>query len=83
MAIAGLTAALSAMPLFAQGKGAVGIAMPTKPSSRWISDGESTVKAFTEAGYVADLKYAKDDIPTRLAQIENRITSGVKALVIA
>jgi putative multiple sugar transport system substrate-binding protein len=83
MALAGSTAALSAMPLFAQDKGSVGIAMPTKSSSRWISDGESMVKAFTEAGYVADLQYAEDDIPTQLAQIENMITSGVKALVIA
>ena len=83
MALTGATAALSAMPLFAQDKGAVGIAMPTKSSSRWISDGESMVKAFTEAGYTADLQYAEDDIPTQLSQIENMITSGVKALVIA
>ena len=52
-------------------KGAVGIAMPTKSSSRWISDGESMVKAFTDAGYTADLQYAEDDIPTQLSQIEN------------
>ena len=83
MALAGITAALSAMPLFAQDKGAVGIAMPTKSSSRWISDGESMVKAFQDAGYTADLQYAEDDIPTQLSQIENMITSGVKALVIA
>ena len=83
MALAGTTAALSAMPLFAQDKGAVGIAMPTKSSSRWISDGESMVKAFQDAGYTADLQYAEDDIPTQLSQIENMITSGVKALVIA
>ena len=83
MALTGATAALSAMPLFAQDKGAVGIAMPTKSSSRWISDGESMVKAFQDAGYTADLQYAEDDIPTQLSQIENMITSGVKALVIA
>ena len=28
------------MPAFAQDKGLVGIAMPTKSSLRWISDGE-------------------------------------------
>ncbi len=83
MALAGTTAALSAMPAFAQDKGTVGIAMPTKSSSRWISDGESMVKAFTDAGYTVDLQYAEDDIPTQLNQIENMITSGVKALVIA
>jgi putative multiple sugar transport system substrate-binding protein len=83
MALAGSTAALSALPVLAQDKGTIGIAMPTKSSSRWISDGESMVKAFAEAGYAADLQYAEDDIPTQLNQIENMITSGVKALVIA
>jgi len=70
-------------PLFAQDKGTVGIAMPTKSSSRWISDGESMVKLFEEAGYGTDLQYAEDDIPNQLAQIENMITKGVKVLVIA
>ena len=70
-------------PVFAQDKGTVGIAMPTKSSSRWISDGESMVKLFEEAGYGTDLQYAEDDIPNQLAQIENMITKGVKVLVIA
>jgi putative multiple sugar transport system substrate-binding protein len=83
MALASSTAALSAMPLLAQDKGTIGIAMPTKSSSRWISDGESMVAAFQAAGYATDLQYAEDDIPTQLNQIENMITSGVKALVIA
>ena len=58
MALTGATAALSAMPLFAQDKGTIGIAMPTKSSSRWISDGDSMVKAFQEAGYATDPNYA-------------------------
>ena len=41
------------------------------------------VDQFTAAGYTADLQYAEDDIPNQLAQIENMITNGVKALVIA
>jgi putative multiple sugar transport system substrate-binding protein len=61
----------------------VGIAMPTKSSARWISDGNSMVAQFEEAGYDTDLQYAEDDIPNQLAQIENMITKGVDALVIA
>ena len=68
---------------YAQAKGTIGIAMPTKSSSRWISDGNSMVKQFTAAGYGTDLQYAEDDIPNQLAQIENMITKGVKVLVIA
>jgi putative multiple sugar transport system substrate-binding protein len=70
-------------PAVAQDKGLVGIAMPTKSSSRWISDGESMVKVLQAKGYKTDLQYAEDDIPNQLAQVENMITKGVKVLVIA
>ncbi|MGQ3027253.1 MAG: substrate-binding domain-containing protein, partial [Ferrovibrionaceae bacterium] len=68
---------------WAQGKGTIGISMPTKSSARWISDGNSMVKYFQEAGYKTDLQYAEDDIPNQLAQIENMITKDVNVLVIA
>jgi putative multiple sugar transport system substrate-binding protein len=67
----------------AQDKGTIGIAMPTKSSARWISDGNSMVQALKEKGYSADLQYAEDDIPNQLAQVENMITKKVKVLVIA
>lgn len=67
----------------AQEKGLVGISMPTKSSSRWISDGQSMVKYFQAKGYKTDLQYADDDIPNQLAQVENMITKGSKVLVIA
>jgi putative multiple sugar transport system substrate-binding protein len=74
---------LLATPAFAADKGTIGIAMPTKSSARWISDGNSMVEQFTAAGYGTDLQYAEDDIPNQLAQIENMITKGVNVLVIA
>ena len=85
LALGGAAAATSVfgLPAFAQDKGTIGIAMPTQSSARWISDGKSRVDQFTAAGYTADLQYAEDDIPNQLAQIENMITNGVKALVIA
>ncbi|KPF42865.1 multiple monosaccharide ABC transporter substrate-binding protein [Rhizobium sp. G187] len=67
---------------FAQDKGVVGISMPTKTSTRWISDGETMEKLFKEAGYTPDLQFADDDIPNQLAQIENMVTKGAKVLVI-
>ncbi|MGG7566239.1 multiple monosaccharide ABC transporter substrate-binding protein [Rhodovulum sp. DZ06] len=74
---------LAATAVQAADKGLIGIAMPTKSSARWISDGESMVKQFEAAGYETDLQYAEDDIPNQLAQIENMITKGVDVLVIA
>ena len=69
--------------VFAQDKGAIGIAMPTKSSLRWISDGDSLKASLEAKGYSVDLQYAEDDIPNQLAQIENMVTKGVKALIIA
>lgn len=74
---------LAISPAYSADKGTVGIAMPTKSSARWISDGNSMVEQFTAAGYETDLQYAEDDIPNQLAQIENMITKGVDVLVIA
>ncbi|MCO5082744.1 MAG: sugar-binding protein [Rhizobiaceae bacterium] len=68
---------------FAQDKGLIGIAMPTKSSLRWISDGDSLKSALEAQGYTVDLQYAEDDIPNQLAQIENMVTKDAKALVIA
>lgn len=68
---------------FAQDKGTIGIAMPTKSSARWIADGDNIVKSLQAKGYKTDLQYADDDIPNQLAQIENMITKGDKVLVIA
>ncbi|SIR13031.1 MULTISPECIES: multiple monosaccharide ABC transporter substrate-binding protein [unclassified Bosea (in: a-proteobacteria)] len=67
----------------AQSKPTVGIAMPTKSSARWISDGDNIVKVLKERGYNTDLQYAEDDIPNQLSQIENMVTKGAKVLVIA
>ena len=76
-------AAAFASPVWAQDKGTVGIAMPTKSSARWIDDGNNIVKQLQDAGYTTDLQYADDDIPNQLSQIENMVTKGVKVLVIA
>src|SRR6516164_1161858 len=83
LALTGFAAAASSSAALAQDKGTVGIAMPTKSSARWIDDGNNMVKSLKERGYGADLQYAEDDIPNQLSQVENMVTKGVKALVIA
>jgi len=63
--------------------GIIGVAMPTKSSERWIADGNSVKEALEAEGYTVDLQYAEDDIPTQVSQIENMITKGAEALIIA
>lgn len=63
--------------------GLVGIAMPTRSSERWIQDGDALKAQFEEAGFTVDLQYAEDDIPTQVSQIENMVTKGAEALIVA
>ena len=61
----------------------VGVAMPTQQSERWIADGDNVRSQLEALGYSVDLQYANDDIPTQVSQIENMISSGAEALIIA
>ena len=83
--VAALALGLSAMTLSAQAedKGLVGVLMPTKTSQRWINDGDAPSSPSSRPGYTVDLQYAQDDIPNQLSQLENEITKGPKALIIA
>ncbi len=82
LALAGAATMAEGVSASAQ-KATVGIAMPTKSSARWIDDGNNMVKVLKERGYNTDLQYAEDDIPNQLSQVENMVTKGAKALVIA
>ncbi|GAA4418415.1 sugar ABC transporter substrate-binding protein [Georgenia halophila] len=61
----------------------VGVAMPTQTYERWVRDGQNVRDGLKEAGYEVSLKYANDDIPVQTQQIDQMITQGVDALVIA
>nr|WP_189146737.1 multiple monosaccharide ABC transporter substrate-binding protein [Streptomyces lacrimifluminis] len=63
--------------------GTIGIAMPTKSSERWIADGANVVKDLESKGYKTTLVYGEDDPDQQVSQIENLITQGVKALIVA
>lgn len=61
----------------------VGVSMPTQTSERWIADGEAVQSDLEDAGYQVSLQYANDDIPTQGQQIDQMITNGADALIIA
>ncbi|PRY20738.1 multiple monosaccharide-binding protein [Aliiruegeria haliotis] len=82
LAISALTAVAGASGSLAADGNYVGISMPTKSSERWITDGNSMVAQFEEAGYKTDLQYAEDDIANQLRQIETMMLKGVNVLVI-
>jgi putative multiple sugar transport system substrate-binding protein len=61
----------------------VGVLLPTGSSALWVAHGERLAASLAQAGYASDVQYAQDDVPTQVAQVENMIEKGAKALVIA
>lgn len=91
-ALAALAGAVSvALTLSACGKdskgspegGTIGIAMPTQASERWIADGKNVVTDLKAKGYKTKLVYGNDDPKTQVSQIQELITQGVSALIVA
>ncbi|WP_406367376.1 multiple monosaccharide ABC transporter substrate-binding protein [Streptomyces sp. NBC_00645] len=63
--------------------GTVGIAMPTRASERWITDGNNVVKDLKGMGYKTRLVYGDGDPERQVAQIQDLVTRGVDVLVVA
>jgi putative multiple sugar transport system substrate-binding protein len=61
----------------------IGVAMPTQTSERWIADGSAVEEGLEKEGFEVELQYAGDDIPTQAQQIDQMITQGVDALIVA
>lgn len=61
----------------------VGVALPTRSSALWVAHGERLAASLAQAGYASDVQYAQDDVPTQVAQVEDMIEKGARALVIA
>ena len=61
----------------------IGVSMPTQTSERWIADGDAVKAQLEEKGYKVDLQFADDDIPTQSQQVDQMITQGADALIIA
>ncbi|MGW0827210.1 multiple monosaccharide ABC transporter substrate-binding protein [Streptomyces sp. NPDC002845] len=61
----------------------VGISMPTKSSERWIADGDNVVQNLESKGFKTKLVFGEDEPDQQVAQIENMITQGVDALIVA
>ena len=61
----------------------IGVSMPTQTSERWIADGDAVKSQLEDKGYTVDLQYAGDDIPTQSQQVDQMITQGADALIIA
>ena len=64
------------------GKKKIGVLMPNQVVKRWIKDGADIKNLLEEKGYAVDLRYAENEPPTQIKQIDEMIRNGVDCLVI-
>ncbi|HSX97104.1 MAG TPA: multiple monosaccharide ABC transporter substrate-binding protein [Streptomyces sp.] len=64
-------------------RGTIGIAMPTRASERWLTDGKSVVEDLQSKGYKTELLYGEDNPQTQVSQIKQLIKQDVDALIVA
>lgn len=61
----------------------VGISMPTKADQRWNVDGANLVRDLEKAGYKTKLAYANNSTSQQSTDINNLVSAGAKAIVVA
>ncbi|GAB2026823.1 substrate-binding domain-containing protein [Lactovum odontotermitis] len=61
----------------------VGISMPTKADQRWNVDGANLVKDLKAAGFKTKLAYANNSTSQQSTDINNLVSAGAKAVVVA
>ncbi len=80
---AGVFAACLGSSAFLADGDLVGILMPTKEQTTWSNQARLLEEQFQAAGFTTSTEYAEDDYAKQAMQIENMVTKGAKALVIA
>lgn len=61
----------------------IGISMPTKADQRWNVDGGNLVKELEAAGFKTKLAYANNSPSQQSTDINNLVSAGAKAVVVA
>ncbi|MEI5527077.1 multiple monosaccharide ABC transporter substrate-binding protein [Streptomyces brasiliscabiei] len=64
-------------------RGTIGVAMPTRASERWLTDGKSVVDDLEGKGYKTKLVYGDDDPKAQVDQIAKLVEQRVDALIVA
>lgn len=61
----------------------IGISMPTKADQRWNVDGANLVRDLKEAGFKTKLAYANNSTAQQSNDINNLVSAGAKAIIVA
>ena len=63
--------------------GTIGVLLPSVGSTRWVKDGNFVRQHLEAGGYTVQLRFAGDDAVVQAQQLDDLVTAGVQAIVVA
>ncbi|MDQ1076392.1 MULTISPECIES: substrate-binding domain-containing protein [Microbacterium] len=83
LGLAGCTATPPREGGSSDGAGVIGVALPSTADAGWEHAGEVVASELRDRGYRVDLEYAADDARTQASQVQNMLTKGMDAVIVA
>ncbi|PZO56295.1 MAG: hypothetical protein DI639_17520 [Leifsonia xyli] len=83
LGLAGCTATSARTTGTSDGAGVVGIALPSSDDATWDDAGAALVEELRARDFRVDLQFAADDARTQASQVQNMLTKGTDAIVLA
>lgn len=65
------------------GAGVIGVSLPTEADAQWSRGGDALKAELVARGYAVDLQFAAGDARTQGSQVQNMLTKGADAVVVA
>lgn len=83
LGLAGCTSTTARSGGSSDGVGVIGVALPSTTAAGWEHAGEAVASELRDRGYRVDLEYAADDARTQASQVQNMLTKGMDAVIVA
>lgn len=82
-ALAACAPARATAPGSSDGAGVIGVSLPATADAVWARGGDALDRELTARGYRVDLQFAASDARTQAAQVQNMLTKGADAVIVA
>ena len=83
LGLAGCTTATARSAGSSDGAGVIGVLLPSTGDAGWEHAGDAVASELRDRGYRVDLQYAADDARTQASQVQNMLTKGMDAVIVA
>lgn len=83
LGLAGCTSTTARETGSSDGAGVIGVALPATEDAAWEQAGDAVASELRDRGYRVDVQYAADDARTQASQVQNMLTKGMDAVIVA